>query len=162
MCLSTGCGFCLSSLTLKQGIKIIFQTLYLWEKGSYILLQFDSGIGGEVGGRGIRRPLKQKTGKGRAPHVLSRKTLLRMYLTIPVTSATSERTFSVLRRLKDYQRSTMKQSRQNRLNPQLPTDALSQIDYGHTKHCEDCLCQQTTQRAFWKIFVGVCVWLSRR
>ena len=33
---------------------------------------------------------------------------------------------------------------------QLPTDALSQINnyYGHTRHCEDCLCQQTMQRAF--------------
>ena len=31
---------------------------------------------------------------------------------------------------------------------QLPTDALSQIDYGLTRHCEDCLCQRTTQRAF--------------
>ena len=31
---------------------------------------------------------------------------------------------------------------------QLPTDALSQIDYGHTRHYEDCkevcLCQRTT------------------
>ena len=31
----------------------------------------------------------------------------------------------------------------------LPTAALSQIDYGHTRHCEDCkevcLCQRTTQ-----------------
>ena len=34
-----------------------------------------------------------------------------MYLIIPVTSATSERTFSALRRLKNYQRSTMKQDR---------------------------------------------------
>ena len=33
---------------------------------------------------------------------------------------------------------------------QLPTDALSQIDYGHTRHCEDCLCQRTTQRHFGK------------
>ena len=117
------------------------------EKGSYILLHFDSGIGGGVGGRGICSPLKQKIGKGRASHVLGRKT--RMYLTIPVTSATSERTFSVLRRLKDYPRGTLKQSRQNRLNPQLPTDALSQIDYRHTKHFKDCSCQRTTQRAFW-------------
>ena len=40
--------------------------------------------------------------------------------------------------------------RHNEVGPpeQLPTDALSQIDYGH---CEDCLCQRTTQRAFWKI-----------
>ena len=32
---------------------------------------------------------------------------------------------------------------------QLPTDTLLQIDYGHTRHCEDCkevcLCQRTTQ-----------------
>lgn len=39
----------------------------------------------------------------------------------------------------------------------LPTDALSQIDYEHTRHYEDSkevrLCQQ---RAFWKIYVGVC------
>ena len=34
-----------------------------------------------------------------------------MYVTTPVTSATSERTFSALRRLKNYQRSTMKQDR---------------------------------------------------
>ena len=41
-------------------------------------------------------------------------------------------------------------SEQNREKP--TTDALSQIDYGHTRHCEDCkevcLCQRTTQRAF--------------
>ena len=46
------------------------------------------------------------------------------------------------------------------LPEQLPTDILSQIDYGQTRHCEDCSCQRTTQRAFWKIWVGVCVWLS--
>ena len=45
---------------------------------------------------------------------------------------------------------------------QLSTDALSQIDYRHTKHCEDWFCQRTTQRAFLKIWVGVCVWLSER
>ena len=38
---------------------------------------------------------------------------------------------------------------------QLLPDALSQIDYKHTIHCEDCLCQQTMQRAFWKNWVGV-------
>ena len=66
--------------------------------------------------------------------VLVPKTLLRLYLTLPVTSATSERThtFSTLRRLKNYLRSTMKQDRLNKLE-QLPTDALSQIDYGHTR-----------------------------
>lgn len=39
--------------------------------------------------------------------------LLRLYLTVPVTSATSERTFSALRRLKNFLRSTMKQDRLN-------------------------------------------------
>lgn len=39
--------------------------------------------------------------------------LLRLYLIIPVTSATSERTFSVLRRLLVYLRSTMTEKRLN-------------------------------------------------
>ena len=50
------------------------------------------------------------------------------------------------------------ESRKQEAGPpgQLPTvDALSQIDYGHTSHFKDCkevcLCQQTTQRAFWKL-----------
>ena len=37
--------------------------------------------------------------------------LLRLYLTIPVTTATSERSFSVLRRTKNYMRTTMSQPR---------------------------------------------------
>ena len=39
--------------------------------------------------------------------------LLRLYLIIPVTSATSERTFSVLKRLLVYLRSTMTEKRLN-------------------------------------------------
>ena len=39
--------------------------------------------------------------------------LLRLFLTLPVASATSERTFSLLQRLKNYLRSTMKQDRLN-------------------------------------------------
>ena len=39
--------------------------------------------------------------------------LLRMYLMLPVASATSELTFSALRRLKNYLGSTMKQDRLN-------------------------------------------------
>ena len=39
--------------------------------------------------------------------------LLRIYLTVPVTSATAERSFSTLRRLKNYLRSTMTQKRLN-------------------------------------------------
>ena len=52
------------------------------------------------------------------------------------------------------------------LPEQLPTDALPQIDNWHTIHCEGCkevcLRQRTMQRAFWKIYVGVCTWLSGR
>ena len=53
------------------------------------------------------------------------KTLLPMYL----TSATPGRIFSALRQLKSYLRSTMKQDPPE----QLPTDPLSQIDYGHNR-----------------------------
>ena len=40
-------------------------------------------------------------------------TLLQIYFTLPVTTATAERTFSVLRRLKTFLRSTMTQPRLN-------------------------------------------------
>lgn len=39
--------------------------------------------------------------------------LIKIYLTIPVTTATAERTFSVLRRTKTYLRTTMTQQRLN-------------------------------------------------
>ena len=41
--------------------------------------------------------------------------LLRMYLTVPLTSATAERSFSSLRRLKSYLRSTMTQKSLNHI-----------------------------------------------
>ena len=44
------------------------------------------------------------------PTFWCQKTLLRLYLTIPATLATSQRTFSALRQLKNYLRSTMKQA----------------------------------------------------
>jgi hypothetical protein len=43
------------------------------------------------------------------------KTLLYLYTTIPVTTASVERSFSSLRRLKNYLRSTMGQERLNDL-----------------------------------------------
>ena len=51
-----------------------------------------------------------------------------LVLTLPLTSATAERSFSTLRRLKSYLRSTMGQSRLNGLaqmsiNRDLPIDA---------------------------------------
>ena len=62
------------------------------------------GVGGGVGGGGGGGGIE-------SPHVLApKKHFYRcmIYLTIPVTSATSERTFSALRRLKNYLRSTKK------------------------------------------------------
>ena len=45
----------------------------------------------------------------RSGHILVRKYIFTDVLTIPVTSPTSERTFSALRRLKNYLRTTVKQ-----------------------------------------------------
>ena len=73
------------------------------------------------------------------------RTLLWMYLTIPVTSATYKPTFSALRRLKKLPK---KQKWSMTARP--TAYFLSHIDYRHTRHCEDCLCQRTMQRAFWK------------
>lgn len=42
-------------------------------------------------------------------------TILQIYLTLPVTTSTAERSFSVLRRLKTWLRSTMTQERMNNL-----------------------------------------------
>ena len=47
-----------------------------------------------------------------SPHVSK---LFRLLLTMPATSATSERSFSSLRRIKTYLRTTMKQERLNHL-----------------------------------------------
>ena len=41
--------------------------------------------------------------------------LIKLYLTVPMTSATAERTFSTLRRLKNFLRSTMTQTRLNNI-----------------------------------------------
>ena len=39
--------------------------------------------------------------------------LLKLYMTVPVTTATAERTFSIMRRIKIYLRSSMSQQRLN-------------------------------------------------
>ena len=103
--------------------------------------------------------LKKLGGGAELLHVLVLKNTFTMYLTIPVTSATSERTFSALRRLKNYLRSTMKQDHLNNCLlmsfHKLITDALDTVKIA-------CANEQRTQRAFWKICVGVSVWLSGR
>ena len=51
--------------------------------------------------------------------------LLRLYLTLPVTSCTAERSFSSLRRLKTYLRSTVTQKRLNHIALLLPPRTVS-------------------------------------
>ena len=68
----------------------------------------------------IRRVTKVRTcadllndtdmGKALFPQVVG---LLKLYFTLPVTTATAERSFSALRRLKNYLRTSMKQTRLN-------------------------------------------------
>ena len=53
---------------------------------------------------------KSNTYKTMLPEVHN---LLRLYLTIPITSATSERSFSALKRVLTYLRSTMTEERLN-------------------------------------------------
>lgn len=76
--------------------------------------------------------------------------LLRLYLTLPVASATSEHTFSSLRRLKTYFKSTMNQNRLN--NCLLLNCHKSIIDkIRHCRHCKEaCLCKRTMQKTFGK------------
>lgn len=54
--------------------------------------------------------------------------LLRIYLTIPMTSATAERSFSTLRRLKSYLRSTMTQKRLNHVLLHTHKDRTDEIN----------------------------------
>ena len=73
-----------------------------------------------AGGPPIRRATKVRTcadvlndtemGKALIPQVVA---LLKLYFTLPVTTATAEHSFSTLRRLKNYLRTTMKQTRLN-------------------------------------------------
>ena len=62
--------------------------------------------------------------------------LLRLYLTIPVTTATAERSFSSLRRIKTYLRSTMTEQRLNNIlllhTHKQMTDALDLTEIAHS------------------------------
>ena len=58
--------------------------------------------------------------------------LLKLYMTIPVTTSTAERTFSTMRRIKTYLRSTMTQQRLNHsfmLNAHKPR--VNELDLRH-------------------------------
>ena len=86
------------------------------------------------------------------------KKLLRLYLTLPRgASATSDRSFSALLRLKI----TLKAPSSIK---QLSPLALSYAYYGHIENCrhckEVCLRKRTSQKTFWKIRVKVCAWLN--
>ena len=54
--------------------------------------------------------------------------LLKLFFTTPVTSASAVRSFSTLRRIKTYLRSTMPQRRLNDLIYNIRQDVLAQVD----------------------------------
>ena len=102
-------------------------------------------IGGRVGGaRGTSPPPPQKKKKlgGRREVLVPKNTFTDVFHNTCDISAYFLPS--------DNSRTTGLPKKHNEAGPpeQLPTDALSQIDNGHTRHCEDCLCQQIMQRVF--------------
>ena len=101
-------------------------------------------IGGGEGGRGFRSPIPQGA---ELPHILVLKKSFkgafdiicdfRAHIFCPQTS-----------------QKLIKKHHEAGPPEQLPTDALSQIDYGHTRRCdyceEICSCQRTAQGHFGK------------
>ena len=102
----------------------------------------DGCIGGGAGGGGQR-------------HFLGEAPLFWIYLTLLVTMVIRAHIFCP-----QTTQELPKKHHDARMPEQLTTNALSQINYRHTRHYEDCkevcLCQQTMQTAFWKICVRVC------
>ena len=73
----------------------------------------------------------------------------RVLLTIPVTVASAERSFSKLKLLKTYLRSTMKQERLNALAIiALESDMLEKIEYGYM--IEEFISKNTKRMMFFK------------
>ena len=106
----------------------------------------------------VRLQIKEPCAKFSTKLLYVAKTLLgeiyklrRLFLTLPVASATLERTFSPLRRLKNYLRSTMKQDRLNNCLlmhcHKSIMDALDTVKIAKRFACG----QQSTQRTFWEI-----------
>ncbi|CAF4270051.1 unnamed protein product [Rotaria sp. Silwood2] len=73
--------------------------------------------------------------------------LLRLYLTVPITTATAERCFSVMNRIKTYLRSTMTQQRFNHvLIPHVHKEKLDQLDLNSI--CTDFIAKNQSRKAF--------------
>ncbi|CAF1563499.1 unnamed protein product, partial [Didymodactylos carnosus] len=74
-------------------------------------------------------------------------TLIRLYLTIPVTTATAERSFSVMNRIKTYLRSSMTQQRLNHvIIPHIHTEKLDKLDLNNI--CSDFILKTTVEKLF--------------
>ena len=87
------------------------------------------------------------------------RTLVKMYLTVPVTTATSERSCSTLRRLKTYLRSTMKKDRLNNvLLTYAHNERTDQLDF--TKIAEE-FTQRNERRAKY-LSINLQRWLLRK
>jgi hypothetical protein len=76
----------------------------------------------------VRKEFSSKNLKVPFPNLF---TLLSIYLTVPISSSECERSFSVLKRLKTWLRSTMGQDRLSNLALiQINSDYLSKLDIG--------------------------------
>ncbi len=73
--------------------------------------------------------------------------LLLLYLTIPVTTATAERSFSALNRIKTYLRCTMTQHRLNHvIIPHIHKEKLDQLDLNNI--CSDFISKNESRKAY--------------
>ena len=100
-------------------------------------------IGGGVGGAGGPYPPKQKFGGGQNPppsHTLTHthaRIVAEKYFNLCIWQYLwHQRIFFRTQTAKELS----KKHNEAGLPEQLPIDVLSQIDYGHTRHCEGCLC----------------------
>ncbi|CAF1384080.1 unnamed protein product [Rotaria magnacalcarata] len=73
--------------------------------------------------------------------------LITLYLTVPVTTATAERSFSVLNRIKTYLRCTMSQQRLNHvIIPHIHKDKLDLLDLNSV--CSDFISKNENRKTF--------------
>ena len=73
--------------------------------------------------------------------------LITLYLTVPVTTATAERSFSVLNRIKTYLRCTMSQQRLNHvIIPHIHKDKLDLLDLKSV--CSDFISKNENRKTF--------------
>ena len=98
-------------------------------------------MGGGVRGA-VAIPNKNVGEGGRAPPSFGAKK--HYFMSIPLTLATSGAHIFCPQTTQELPK------KHSEAGPPEQSDALSQIDYGHTRHCEDCLCQTNNAKSIFK------------